>query len=180
MNLARRGRLHAERFRNALRERIELHRAQELQQRVRVRVFHGGKVERLMHGDMLLQLDQPARQPRLVGEFDQRLAALVLLDLGRMGQQRFEVAIARGSAPPRSSRRCPARPARYRRCRRQRLDIHHLLGRHAELLDHLGRADGLVLHGVEHGHAGRRQAASGPCRTRRSLPRRRPPPPARA
>ena len=43
----------------------------------------------------------------------------------------------------------------------------HLVRGDAELLQHLGRADRLLLDRVEHLHAGRGPAASGPCRRRR-------------
>ena len=42
---------------------------------------------------MIVEQDQPMRQARLIGELDQRLAPLLLLDLGSPRQQRLEVAI---------------------------------------------------------------------------------------
>ena len=45
---------------------------------------------------------QLARHPRLLGEIDEELAALGLLDLVGAGEQRFEIADIRRSAPRRS------------------------------------------------------------------------------
>ena len=113
------------------------------------------RVERNVERHVAVERDQRPRQPRLVGEGDQALAPLRLLDLGRAREQRVEVAIfadqqRRGLDPD-------ARHARHvvGGVADQRLHLDHLGGRHAEALDHLGLADHLVLHGVVHAMPGR-------------------------
>ena len=97
---------------------------------------------------------EPLRDAGLLGEFDEVLAALLLLDLGCAGQQRFEVAIlgdelGRGlDADAGDARHVVDRVAR------QRLDVDDLVGRHAEFFQHLGLAHLAVLHGVIQRHAG--------------------------
>ena len=63
-------------------------------------------------------MHQIAADPRHFGVLDQRLAALGLLDLACALQQRVEIAIDLDQLAPRSSRRCPARPAHCRSSRR--------------------------------------------------------------
>ena len=94
------------------------------------------------------------RQPRLVGEADEILAPLVLLDLGGACEERFQVAEfvdeeGRGLHPD-------ARHAGnvVRGIADQRLHLNHLRRRHAEALQNLVLADHLVLHGVVHADAG--------------------------
>ena len=85
---------------------------------------------------------------------DQRLFELRLADLVGRGEHRFQVAIGldqlrRGlRADPRYSRHVVDAVAH------QRQHVADLLGRHAELLQHLGAADPPVVHGVEHVDAG--------------------------
>ena len=82
-----------------------------------------------------------ARQARLVGEVDQVLAALGLLDLAGALQQRFEIAVfveqLRGGLRP------DARHARHvvDGVAAQRLQVDHLLRADAEFLDHLVGAE---------------------------------------
>ena len=84
---------------------------------------------------------------------DQAFAALRLLDLAGARQQRFQIAI--GVDQLSRGLDADARHARHivDTVARQRLDMDHLAGFDAELLQHLGIADALVLHGVQHRHA---------------------------
>ncbi len=138
---------------DAPRQGAELHLLQEVRQGRPVRVGHGQAVDRHGQGRVAGQLHQLARQPHLVGEIDQGLAALVLLDLAGARQEGVEVAVfvdqQGGGLDP------DARRARHvvDAVAAQGLDVHHLLGRNAELLDHLLAPDADVLHGVEHGDA---------------------------
>ncbi len=95
---------------------------------------HGGLGERHLERHMRVENDQRLRQPRLVGEADETLAPLVLLDLGGACEQRFEVAELvdeerRGLHPD-------ARHARnvVGGIADQRLHLDHLRRRHAEAL----------------------------------------------
>ena len=118
-----------------------------------VGLVHGKIADRHIELDVIVERDEFFRQPRFLGVLDQRLPALLLLDLGRARQERFEVAIfadqLRGGLHP------DAGHARHvvGRIADQRLHFDDLLRRHAEFLDHLGAADLLVLHGVEHDNA---------------------------
>ena len=138
---------------DAAHQRIELHRLEEGDQPLVVGLVHGEIADRHVELHLVVESDELLRQPRLLGVVDQRLPALVLLDLGSTGEQRFEVAIfadelRRGlDADPGYARHVVGRIAD------QRLHLDDLLRRHAEFLDHLGAADLLVLHGVEHDDA---------------------------
>ncbi len=108
----------------------------ERQQRVLVEV----DVERRV----CLQGHQFARQPRLVGEFDQVLAAFVLLDLRGAFQKRVEIAIFLEQL--RRRLRSDAWHARHivGRIAVERLKVDHLFRADTEFLDHLGDADLLL------------------------------------
>ena len=97
---------------------VELHRLQEGDQLVAVRLVDEEILQRHVERHVLLERHQLLRQPRLVGEGDEVLAALGLLDLAGALQQRLEVAVRRPGARLPSSARCRARPARCRSCRR--------------------------------------------------------------
>ena len=135
---------------DAPRERAELHRLQEVGEHLRFRLAHLQRVQRRGHRRVAVQLHQHPRQPDLVGEVDQGLTPLVLLDLAGAGEKRLQVTIlvdqGRGRLDP------DARRARHvvHRVAAQRLDINHLVRSDAELLDDLIVADLEVLHGVEH------------------------------
>ena len=64
-------------------------------QRLGVGLAHGGLGERHVERHMRIEDHQRLRQPRLVGESDEALAPLVLLDLRGAGEQRFEIADTR-------------------------------------------------------------------------------------
>ena len=102
---------------------------------------------------MIVERDELFRQPRLLGILDQRLAALLLLDLAGAREQRFEIAVFADQL--RRGFDADAGHARHvvGRIADQRLHLDDLFRRHAEFLDHLGAADLLVLHGVEHDDA---------------------------
>ena len=118
-----------------------------------VGLVHGEIADRHVELDLIVERDELLRQPRLLGVVDQRLPALVLLDLAGAREQRFEVAIFADQL--RRGFHADAGHARYvvGRVADQRLHLDDLFRRHAELLDHLGAADLLVLHGVEHDDA---------------------------
>jgi hypothetical protein len=63
----------------------EFHLLEEGGQGRAVRIAHRQVLDRLGQGGVAVELDQLARQPDLVGEVDQGLAALLLLDLTRPG-----------------------------------------------------------------------------------------------
>ena len=108
----------------------------------------------MVHRHVLIERHQLLRDACLFGEFDEVLAALLLLDLRRAGQQRFKVAIFRdelgGGLDPNAG------DARHvvHRVARQCLDVDDLVGCHAELLQHLRLSDLAVLHGVIQRHTG--------------------------
>ncbi len=107
-------------------------------------------VDRQVDRHVVLQGHQLQRDPRLVREFQQVLAALVLFDLAGARQQGFEITVL---VDQQRRRLHPdARHPRHvvDRIAGQRLYLDDLLGPDAEALDHLGRADAAVLHLVEH------------------------------
>jgi hypothetical protein len=124
----------------------------------RVPAFEAGRaietetVERASKRDVIVELDQPPRHPRLLGEFDQRLPPLLLLDLGRTLEQRLEVAVLadqlRGGFDP------DAGHARHvvGGVADQRLHLRHLRGRDPEFFHHEGFVDPPLVprHGIEH------------------------------
>ena len=153
MDFTRGGRFDPEGLRDALRQRVEFHGAQEFEERIRVRIFDGGAIERLLDRHVFVEFDKAAGKPGLISEFRQPLAAHLLLDERRMSEQRFEISVLADQLGGRLD--ADARDARHvvDGVARERLHLHHLGGRHAELLQHLRFADHLVLHGVEHGDA---------------------------
>ena len=134
-------------------QRGELHRLEERDQPLVVRLVHGEIVERHRRAaTCVVERHQLAsRCARLVGVVDQRLAALVLLDLAGAREQRFEVAVFADEL--RGGLDADARHAGHvvGRIADQRLHVDHLVRRHAEFLHHLGAMPiALVLHGVVH------------------------------
>ena len=113
----------------------------------------GGLGELHVERHMGVEDDQRLRQPRLVGEMNEVLAPLLLLDLRRPREQGFE--IAELVDQERGGLNSDARHARHvvGRIADQRLHLDHLGRRYAEALDHLGLFDHLVLHRVVHPHA---------------------------
>ncbi len=131
-------------------ERGKLHRLQEGDQLARIRLVHREVVERHVERDLVVEQHQLPRNPRLLGMLDQRLAPLRLLDLAGAEQQLLEVTIFDDQL--RRGLDADAGHAWHvvGGISRQRLYLDHLLGRHAEFLDHLGDTDAAVLHGVVH------------------------------
>ena len=131
----------------------ELHAFQEVTQGRRIGIAHGEVLDRFGRRRIARQPHQFAAEPDLVGILNEGVAAFRLLDLARLLQQRVEVAelvqkLRRGL-------RSDARRARHvvDAVADQSLQIDHLVRTHAELLDHLGLGQTLVLHGVPHDHA---------------------------
>ncbi len=138
-------------LRDAPRQRRELHLLEERDQLLVLGLMHREVGERHFELHLVVERDELLRDARLLGVVDQRLPALLLLDLAGAREQRFEIADIRRSAARRSSRRCPARPARCRsKSPISACTSITFSGVHAELLDHLRDADLLVLHRVVH------------------------------
>ena len=99
-------------------------------------------------GTSSIERHQPLGDARLLGEFDQVLAALLLLDFRRARQQRFEIAIFGDEL--RAGLHADARNARnvIDRIARQRLHVDHPVRLHAEFLEDFRLADLAVLHCV--------------------------------
>ena len=128
---------------DAPRQRGEFHRLEEGDQVLVVRLVHREVVDRHVERHVLVERDQLLRDARLLGVVDQGLAALVLLDLAGALEQRFEIAVFADQL--RRGLDADAGHARHvvGRIADQRLHLDHLVGRHAEFLDHLGDADRL-------------------------------------
>ncbi len=109
-------------------------------------------LQALGHGHVVLQRDQLARDARLVGIVDDRLAPLLLLDLGGALEQRVQRAELFQKL--RGGLGADAGHARHvvDRIAGQRLQVDHLFRRHAPFLDDFGNADLAILHGVVHAH----------------------------
>lgn len=107
-------------------------------------------VQRHVERRVGLQRDELAREQHELAVGDDVLAALDLLDLLGAGEQRVEVAILFQKLS--GGLRADAGHARHvvGRIARQRLQIDHLLRRHAPFLDDFGNGDLLVLHAVIH------------------------------
>jgi hypothetical protein len=144
----------AKSFSHAAEQRGEFELAHEAGQGVSLGLAHGGLGERHVEWHMRVEDDERLGQPRLVGERDQILAPLVLLDLRGAREQRFEIA----ELVDEQRRGLHSDPwhARHvvRRIADQRLHLDDLRRRHAEALDHLRLLDSLVLHRVVHDDAG--------------------------
>ena len=153
-NLDRRRRLGAQALGNATRQGIELHDAQEAEQLRRIGIAHAQRFGRDHVRHVVLEAHELARHTRLVGELDQLLAPLRLLDLAGAGQQRIEIAVLLDQLRRRLDADARHAGDVVGRIAGQRLHVDDLFGRHAELLDHLVAADLLALHGVEHDDAG--------------------------
>ena len=122
---------------------------------------------------VLVERHQPLGDAGLIGELDQVLAALLLLDLGRSFEQRFEVAIFGDELGGCLDADAGDAWHIVHRVARQRLDVDDLVRRDAEFLHDLGLAHLAVLHRVIKRHAGadelhqvlvrRHDAAGGTC-----------------
>ena len=106
--------------------------------------------ERLGHRHVVLEPHQVPGKERLIGEGDEVLAALGLLDLRGPRQHLIQIAVGvdqlrrRLDADPRDARHVVGRVPG------QRLDIDHLVRPDTELLAHLIGADAPVAHRVHH------------------------------
>ena len=98
----------------------------------------------------MIQCDKPQRQTRLVRILDQGFAPLGLFDFTGPLQQGFEIAILvdqfSGGFDPDAAHAGHIVDG----IAGQGLNLHHLAGRNAEFLHHLGRADAAVADGIEH------------------------------
>ncbi|TMJ30355.1 MAG: DNA polymerase I, partial [Alphaproteobacteria bacterium] len=74
-------------------EPAEFHRLEKPDQPPVVRLVHGELRERRFERHVEIERDELLRDARLLGEVDQRLTALLLLDLAGARQQRFEIAV---------------------------------------------------------------------------------------
>ena len=146
-------RINAGKFRHASHQPVEFHRLEEGDEPFVVGLVHGEIADRHVELHVIVERDQLLRHARRFGVVDQRLPALLLLDLGRAEEQRFQIAIFADEL--RRGLDADAGHARHvvGRIADQRLHVDDLFRRHAEFLDHLGAADLLVLHGVEHDDA---------------------------
>ncbi len=116
-------------------QRRQFQRLAEGDQLPGVEIADAGGGKRRLAVDVAVERHQPLRHPRLVGEFDQRLAALRLLDLLGPGEQGFEIAIVLDQR--RRGLDADAGDARHvvGGVADQRLDVGDLLRRHAEIVD---------------------------------------------
>ena len=96
------------------------------------------------------QLHQHAAEPRHVGLLDQRIAQLARLHFRRGRQRGFEAAMILNQLRRGFRTYPPDTRNVVHRIAHQGEHVAEQLGRHAELLDHLGHVDPLVLHRVEH------------------------------
>ena len=86
------GELRAETLRHAAEQRGEFELAHEGGERFGLGRAHRSLGQFHVERHLRVENDQHLGQPRLVGEGYETLAPLVLLDLGRAGEQRFEIA----------------------------------------------------------------------------------------
>ena len=135
---------------DAPRQRAEFHGLEEGDQlRAILRLQHQ-RIERQIQRRVGAQRHQRARQARQLGIGDDAFAALLLLDFGGAGQQRVEIAVF-GQQLRRRLRADAGNAGNIvGGIAGQRLQVDHLLRRHAPFLDDVGNADLLVLHAVIH------------------------------
>ena len=138
-------------------EGLELHPFQEGHQARVVEVGEAEVVRIVGNRHVLLQGDEGAAQPGVVGVRLQHLAALLLLDLGGAGQK-----LVQRSVLGEKLRRRLGSDGRHARhvvgaVAHQRLQLDHLVRPDAVALDHRGLVDDLVLHRIEHDDLGRDQ-----------------------
>ena len=124
---------------------------EELEQRLGVEGLAAQLVQAQRQGGVGVEADQAVGEPRLVGVQGQHLAALGLLDLVEVGEQAFERAVF-GQELGRTLGADAGHAGHVvggvaDECQR----VADQLGADAELLDHLGPPDGLLLHRVPHG-----------------------------
>ena len=135
--------------RHPLGDGAELHRLEEGDQFLGVGLMHREFVRLFLERHLRFQGHQLERDAGILRILDQGLAALVLLDLAGALQQRFDIAILVDQFG--GGLDADAAHARHivGGIAGQGLDLHHLVGRDAEFLQHFGGGDALVLHGVE-------------------------------
>ena len=129
-------------------EGLEFLLLEERQQLVRVGLALAEILELQCHRHVDLERHELPGNARKLGLFDQLLAALWLLDLVRLREKRFQIAVLIDQFG--GSLDADALDARHviGAVAGQRLHLDHLVGADAELLDHVFGADGLVLHAV--------------------------------
>ncbi len=108
------------------------------------------RIERIWQRHVARQFDQLARQPCGLGMFDQVVAHLRRLHRRRGGEHRFDIAmfedqLGRGLRTDAGNAGDIVDAVAH-----QREHFAQFVGADAELFDHLGRAEALVLHRVEH------------------------------
>ena len=144
----------------------EFQRLQKGDQLARIGLVQAKIIERNLHLHIGAEIHELARHAHEIHDLriGQGLPPLGLLDLTGAGQQGFEVAIFVDELG--GGLHADARRARHivGGIARQRLHIHNPIGRHAEIIDHLGLADAPLLAGariasharggIEHGDAG--------------------------
>ena len=111
-------------------------------------------IDRQRKRHVVMQGDELARQPRLVRALDQDVAALARLHRRGGGEHRFQIAEFVDQLGGSFGADAGNAGHVVRAVADQRLHVAHLLRRNAKLLHHLGRADGFLLDGVQHLHAG--------------------------
>ncbi|MNX86568.1 hypothetical protein D3C86_1184550 [compost metagenome] len=138
---------------DAAQQGTELHPLQELRQHRRVGIADQEVVDRLGRRGVAGQGHKLARQTDLVGEGDQGLAPFGLLDLARAGQQRVEVAVFVDQLGRRLRPDAGGAGDVVDAVADQGLNLDHLVGGDAELLEHGLFVQAAVLHRVVHDDA---------------------------
>src|SRR5258706_11522013 len=121
---------------------------------MRVWFFDSCQVERPLHRQAPVQLDEPAGKPSLIGKFDKPFAAHLLLYAWRVSEEGFEITELAYELRSRFHANSGYTRNVVDRVAGQRLDIDNFIGGNAEFLYHFRFADHLVFHGVQHCNSG--------------------------